>query len=159
MSVEGRRGGAALVGVVLLVLLHFLARPYLLGWWGSPDLAVAGLLVAALHLRPGWAAGVGFVLGLLEGAIALGGIGPLAMAYAVVGYGAARSWALLLADIRLFLPVYFFLGGWLLITCNQWVTTSDLTLGFIFLRAPLAALLTAAVAGIAEAAGGGFRAG
>lgn len=157
MSAGTRQGGAAVAGAGVLALLHFLARPYLLEWWGSPDLAVAALLVAALHLRPGPAAAVGFVLGLLEGAMALGGIGRLAMAYAVVGYGAARSWALLLADVRLFLPVYLFLGGWILITCHQWVTTSDLTLSFIFMRAPAAALLTAVVAGAVEAAGGGLR--
>lgn len=158
MSVEERRGGLALAGAAALVLLHFLARPYLLGWWAGPDLAVAALLIAALHLGAGRGATLGFVLGLLEGAMAMAGIGPLAMAYAVVGYGAARSWGLLFADVRLFLPVYFFIGGWMLIICNQWFTTGDLTWSFSFLQAPVAALLTTAVAGVVEVAAGGARA-
>lgn len=151
-------GGLALAGAALLILLHFLARPYLVGWWASPDLAVGALMVAALHLGAGRAATLGFVLGLLEGTMALTGIGPLAMAYAVVGYGAARSWGVVFADVRLFLPVYLFIGGWSLLMVNQWVTTSDITWSFILLRAPVAALLTAAVAGVVEAAGGGLGA-
>lgn len=157
-SREPRRAGLALAGAAALAVLHFLARPYLLSWWGSPDLAAAALLVAALRLGAGRAATLGFVLGLLEGAMAMGGIGPLAMAYAVVGYAASRSWGLLLADVRLFLPVYFFTGGWTLICFDQWVTTGDLGWGFVLLRAPVAALLTAAVAGVVEVAGGGHRA-
>lgn len=158
MTDEERVGGGVLAGATALVLLHFLARPYLLDWWAGPDLAVGGLLIAALHLRAGRAATLGFVVGLLEGAMALGGIGPLAMAYAATGYAAARSWGLLFADIRLFLPVYFFVGGWILIAFNHWVTAGDLTWSFTFLRAPAAALLTAAVAAAVEVAAGGLRA-
>ncbi len=157
MSAEERRGGLALAGAAVLVLLHFLLRPWLLSTWAGPDLAVAGLLVAALRLRPGRAAILGFVLGLLEGAMAMGGIGALAMAYAVLGYGASRSWGLLFADVRIFLPAYFFVGGWLSVTFHQWATTGDLDLSFVLMQAPAAALLTAAVAGLVEVAAGGLR--
>ena len=158
MSGEERRGGPALAGAAVLVLLHFLVRPWLLAWWAGPDLAVAALLVAALHLRPGRAAILGFVLGLLEGAMAMGGIGPLAMAYAVVGYGASRSWGLLFADVRIFLPAYFFVGGWLSISFHQWATTGDIGWSFVLLQGPAAALLTTVVAGLVEVAVGGLRA-
>lgn len=158
MSGEDRRNGLVLAVAAGLVLLHFLVRPYLLAWWAAPDLAVAALLLTALHMRPGRAATLGFVLGLLEGAMAMSGIGPLAMAYAVVGYAAARSWGILFADMRVFLPVYFFIGSLMLIVFNQWVTTGDLVSHFILVQAPVAALLTAAAAGVVEVSGGGLRA-
>lgn len=145
---------AAAVG--LLAALHFLLRPWL-GWWGAPDLAVAALLAAALHLRPGGAAALGFALGLLEGAMAVAGIGPLAAAYAAVGYAAARSWSLVFADVRLFLPLYMVLGGFVLIVVEQWVVYGDLVWGFILVRAPVAALLTAVAGAAAGAVGGGLR--
>lgn len=158
MSGEERRGGLALAGAAVLAVLHFLLRPWLLSWWAGPDLAVAALLLAALRLRAGRAAILGFVLGLLEGAMAMGGIGALPMAYAVVGYGASRSWGLFFADVRIFLPAYFFVGGWLSLSLHQWATTGDLSWSYLFLQAPAAALLTAAVAGLVEVAGGGLRA-
>lgn len=157
MSVEDRGTRNALVGAALLAVLHFLFRPYLLSWWAGPDLAAGALLVAALRLQAGRAATVGFALGLLEGAMALGGLGPLAVSYALVGYGAARSWGVMFADVRLFLPAYLFTGGWMLIVLNQWIITGDLTWSFTLLRAPVAALLTAIVAGAVETAAGGLR--
>lgn len=157
MSTGERRDGLALAAAALLVLLHFLLRPWLLAWWAGPDLAVAALLVGALHLPSGRAAILGFVLGLLEAAMAMGGIGALPMAYAVVGYGASRSWGLLFADVRIFLPAYFFVGGWLCVSFHQWATTGDIAWSFLFLQGPAAALLTTAVAGLVEVAAGGLR--
>lgn len=152
MSVDGRGDRAALAGVLLLALLHFLLHPYLLSWWWGPDLAAGALLIGALRLQAGRAAILGFVLGLLEGAMALTGLGPLAVAYALVGYLAGRSWRVVFADVRLFLPAYLFTGAWLLVVLRQLIAVGDLVWSFMVLRAPVAALLTAIVAGAVEVA-------
>lgn len=133
-----------------LALAHFLLRPYLLEPWWMPDLLAAAVLVGALHLRAGRAAAVGFALGLLEGAMALDGMGLLAAGYAAVAYAGARMWDLFYSDARLFLPVYLVLGGWALLLVNTWATMGNLTWSFSVLRAPLAALTTALVAAGAE---------
>lgn len=152
MSVDDRGGRAALAGVILLVLLHFLLHPELLSWWWEPDLAAGALLIGALHLPASRAAILGFTLGLLEGAMALTGLGPLAVAYALVGYLAGRSWRVVFADARLFLPAYLFTGSWLLLVLRQWIAVGDLAWSFMVLRAPVAALFTVIVAGGVEVA-------
>ena len=99
--------------VVLLLLLHFLLRPWLTGLPVGPDLLVGGLLLAALHLRAGTAAVLGFVLGPLEAAMALGDPGMYALVLTVTGYLAARSRDVLFADAPIFILVYLFVGTWL----------------------------------------------
>lgn len=140
----------AVSGALVLALAHFLFRPYLIEVWWSPDLLAAAVLVAALHLRAGPAAVVAFALGLLEGAMALEGLGMLAAGYAVLAYTGARMWDLFYADARLFLPVYLFVGAWGLLLVNVWSTIGDLTWSFSLLRAPVAALATAVAAGGVE---------
>lgn len=142
--------GLAVAVAVLLSLVHFVLRPYLLEPWWVPDLLAAAVLVLALHLRAGQAAGAAFVLGLLEGAMALEGLGVLAGGYALLAYAGARMWDLFYADARVFLPAYLFLGGWMLLLVNSWTTMGDLTWSFSLFRAPVAALATALVAGAAE---------
>lgn len=138
-----KRGLAAVAG---LGVLHFLLHPLLAGWWGSPHLVAAAVLVAGVRLRPGPAALAGFALGLLEEAMLLSGPGPLAAVYALTGYVSARSWTLFFADTRVFLPMYLVLGGWTLLIVNTIVITDHLTFGFSLLEAPVAAVLTAAAA-------------
>lgn len=157
MSVDDRGNRAALAGVILLVLLHFLLHPELLSWWWGPDLAAGALLIGALRLPASRAAILGFTLGLLEGAMALTGLGPLAVAYALVGYLAGRSWRVVFADVRVFLPVYLFTGSLMLIVLRHSIVIGDLVWSFIFLRAPVAALLTAIVAGAVEVADDAVR--
>lgn len=144
---EGRGRRGALVAAVLLACTHFLLRPLLAGWWGTPDLVVAGLLVMTLHHRPAAAATAGFVFGLLDAAMGLEELGPLAVAYAVAGYGAGRAWEFFFADARLFLPLYLVSVSLVLLVIHHIVTTSDIMWNFILLEAPVGALLTAAVAG------------
>lgn len=151
MSGEGEGGIRwALAGALVLALAHFFFRPYLVRAWWSPDLLAAAVLVAALHLRAGRAALVGFVLGLLEGAMALEGLGILAAGYAALAYAGARMWDLFYADARLFLPVYLLLGAWALLLVNAWTSMGGLTWSFSLLRAPVAALTTAVAAGAVE---------
>lgn len=142
----GGEGGrlSALAAVGGLAVLHLLLHPLLSGWPAAPHLMAGAVLVAGIRLRPGSAALVGFSLGLLEEAMVLAGPGPLAAVYAAMGYLSARSWTLLFADTRPFLPVYLVLGGWVLIVVNAWITSQDLTWSFSLLSAPAAALFTAA---------------
>ena len=130
-----------------MVAVHFLFRPTFSSWAMGPDLLAGGLLLAALHVRAGTAALVGFAAGMLEASVALVDPAPLAAVYAIVGYAGVRSWQWLFADARIFLPTFFALGSWLLIVVKQWITFGDLTWYFIGLPAAVAALLTTIVAG------------
>ena len=147
MSRVGRSRAPALVGAGLLFAVHFLFRPTLSSWEMGPDLLAGGLLLAALHVRAGTAAAAGFAAGLLEATVALVDPAALAAVYAIVGYAAVRSWQLLFADARIFLPSYFLLGSWLLIVVKQWITLGDLSWYFVGIPALVAAALTTAVAG------------
>lgn len=148
MSGAGAGRTAGLVGAVLLAAVHFLARPLLGSWEMSPDLLAGALLLAALQLRAGTAAAVGFALGLLEAALALADPAPLAALYTVTGYLGVRCWDLLFADVRIFLPTFLVTGSWVLIVVKQWIVVGDLTLYFIGVPAVVAALLTALTAGV-----------
>jgi cell shape-determining protein MreD len=101
------------LAVTALLLLHFLFRPTLAGFNAAPDLLVGGLLLAALRLRAGHAATLGFVLGVLDGAMALGNPGTYALVLLTISFAAARSRDLLFADARFFVAVYLFVGTWL----------------------------------------------
>ncbi len=143
---EGGRA-AGLFGAVVLALVHFALRPTLTSWWLGPDLLAGALLLSALHLRAGSAAAVGFAFGVLEAAMALTDPAPLAAVYAIAGYLGVRSWDLLFADVRVFLPTFFVTGSWVLIVVKQWLMVDDMTWYFMGVPAAVAALLTAAIAG------------
>ena len=81
-------------------------------WNGAPDLLVGGLLLASLKLRAGGAAALGFALGLLEGSMALEGLGALILVFTLIAYAAARSRDMIFTDVRIFLPVCLFVGVW-----------------------------------------------
>lgn len=101
----------AMVG--LLLLLHFLLRPWLTGLPVGPDLLIGGLLLAALRVQAGTAAVIGLVLGPLEAAMELGQPGTYAFVLTLTGYLAARSRDILFADAAIFVAVYLFVGTWL----------------------------------------------
>lgn len=141
----GERGGGAGLAVAVLVLIgaHFLTRPVLVDWPVSPDLLAGGLLLGALRLRAGYAAVLGFALGLLEGAVMVSGTGYLAAVYAVVAYGAVRSWELFFTDARLLVPVYLMVGTWALAVASAAVAGAGPSWGYALLEAPASGLLTA----------------
>ena len=129
------------LAVATLLLLHFLFRPTLAGFSAAPDLLVGGLLLAALRLRAGHAASLGFVLGVLDGAMALGNPGTYAFVLLTISFAAATSRDLLFADARFFVAVYLFVGTWLARTTLSLLgTTSPDVLAVVG-----GALLTAAV--------------
>lgn len=140
MGLAGPRRHAVLV--VGFVLLHFVLRPLLVRWPGTPDLLTGALLLAALRLRAGHAASLGFLLALLEGAMALSGMGPLMIVYTLVGYLAARSRDLIFTDARVFVPLYLFVGVWLSQVALAGLSGSVPSLGFGLLAAPATALST-----------------
>lgn len=108
----GDSRGKFVAFAVILVALHFILRVGLgLGPF-APDLLVVTLLVAARRLRPGTAAGLGVLLGLLEGAVTYQ-IGPASLVLAVLGFAASRSRETVSGDSPLVLLLYLFAGKWL----------------------------------------------
>jgi rod shape-determining protein MreD len=77
------------LGIALLLLLHHTVRP-LLGWRIEVDWQVIALVLVALRSRPGIAALVGFVLGIVMDAMVPAALGAAALVLTLVGYAAAR---------------------------------------------------------------------
>lgn len=102
----------AMFGVTLLLLIHFLFRPSLISFSAAPDFLVGGLLLAALRMRAGHAAALGFGLGVLDAAMALENPGIYALVLLTIAFAAARSRDLLFADARFFVGVYLLAGTW-----------------------------------------------
>ncbi len=111
--------------LLLLVLMHFILRPFLAGPSGAPGLLLRGapdflllaLLVYAIRARPGRAAVAGFVVGVLADSLAVVGdpatpvaFGAGALAHSVVGYLAAGAKAVFFTE-NLIVNAGFFLGG------------------------------------------------
>jgi len=109
-----RDGGWSFWGfIATLVVLHFVLH-LSLGIGGSaPDLLTLAVLLSARQLAGGKAAGLGFVLGLLEDAVSLAAFGAAAITQTVIGYLGARSRDLFVGESLLFLSLYLFLGAWL----------------------------------------------
>ena len=96
----------------VLVALHFVLHLSLGIDTAAPDLLTLAILLAARQLSGGPAAGLGFVLGLLEDAVSLVAFGAAAITGTVVGYIGARSRDLFVGDSIIFLGIYLFLGKW-----------------------------------------------
>lgn len=149
MNGRGRNWWAG-VTVGLLLAAHFLFRPALTSWAFGPDLLTGAVLLGALRLRAGAAAGLGFGAGVLEGSMALSGIGRVALVYAVIGYVTSRWRELFFGDVPLFVFAYLFLGCWVAKLVLSGL--ADLSLGwrYALLEAPAASVLTAAICGAAD---------
>ncbi len=146
-----RRGPLFWVVVILLPVLHFSLHVGLgAGQW-APDLLAVGLLVVARTVRTGTAAGVGFVLGLMEDALSILSFGANAMALTVVGILGARSRELFVGESVAFLASYLALGIWLRRGIH-WLLTGiggrDEALQVLFVQAPLAAAYAAMVGSV-----------
>lgn len=95
--------------VVALVALQFTLRP-LLDWRAGVDFLVIGALVVAVRVRPGAAAVVGFVLGLMTDAMAPTSLGAATLAMTVIGFSASRLKAAFFADDLLLNAIFVFVG-------------------------------------------------
>jgi rod shape-determining protein MreD len=93
-----------------LVVLHFVLRVGLGLGVLAPDLLVVALLLASRRMRPGGAAGLGFVLGVLEGSANPTVFGAASLALSVVGYLGSRSREWLAGDDPVTMVAYFFVG-------------------------------------------------
>ena len=139
------------IGIVGLLILHFLFRPVLVSWPVAPNLLVGALLLATLHLRAGHAALLGFGLGILEAAMALEGMGLYALALTLIGYFGARSRDLLFADARFYVFGYLFVGTWISQIVILLLGTAVPGPVPLVVGSGIDALLTAAVCGGVEA--------
>jgi cell shape-determining protein MreD len=98
--------------IATLVVLHFVLRVGLQLAY-APDLLVVALLLAARRLRPGSAAGLGLLLGVLDGAARPFAMGASALAFCVLAYLASRSKEYLVGDNPFTLMAYLAFGKWL----------------------------------------------
>lgn len=146
-----RRGRQWPVAVVIagLVALHF----YLLPWFGNsraaPDLLLLAMLLVAIRSRPGVAAAVGFIVGLVTDVLTPARFGAGALAHTIVGYLAAWGRAVFFPD-NLLVNAGLFAGGvWLrtlLVLLASRVEIGEL-LRVAFIWSPVQAIVTA-VAGV-----------
>lgn len=142
--------GAAIrtaIVVVVLVVLQFAVQP-LIPWRVSPDFLVIALLYAAVRIRPGAAAVLGFALGLVTDSLTLGGFGAGALSMALVGFGASWLKALFFADNVAINAAFLFLGKWafdVLYTLARHSMGWGETLAQVLLWSVLSAAFTAVV--------------
>lgn len=135
-----------------LLLLHFLLRPALTAWPVAPDLLTGAVLLGALRLRAGAAAGLGFGAGLLEGSLALSGIGRIALVYTLLGYVTSRWRELFFGDVPLFVFGYLFVGCWAVQLVLSALADYSVGWAYALLEAPASAALTAVICGLADRA-------
>jgi rod shape-determining protein MreD len=106
-----RRRLKTLAVFAALVILNYTVRP-VLGWRVSMDFLVIALLLMAVRLRPGSAALLGFVTGLMADSLAPTSFGAGALAMTAIGFGASWLKAAFFADNVVLHATYFFLGKW-----------------------------------------------
>jgi hypothetical protein len=140
--------------IVILVVLHFVLRLGLGLGHLAPDLLVVALLLAAREIRAGWAAGLGLVLGIIDGSMVPFNLGASALVLTIIGFLGARTRELFSGDNYLFLALYLFVGKWLYDTLLYLVTGDLFSSGAVYLLliSPLTALYAAAAGVVALAA-------
>lgn len=99
--------------IAVLVILHFVLRVGLGLDQLAPDLLVVSLLLAAREIRAGAAAGLGLVLGVLDGSMVPFNLGISALVLTALGFAGARSREIFSGESYLFLALYLFAGKWL----------------------------------------------
>ena len=139
----------ATLAFAILITLHFTLRP-LLGWRTEADFLVIAVLLAAVRVRPGTAALVGLLLGLMIDSMAPSTFGAAALALATVGFVAAWLKAVFFADNLALNAIFFFVGKWvfdiLRLIAERRVFGEELAMQLL-LWSPLSAAVTA-LAGI-----------
>jgi rod shape-determining protein MreD len=144
---SGSRSLVVALLVVLLVALQYTLRP-ILDWRASVDFLVIAVLLVAVRVRPGTAAVVGFLVGLVSDALTPEAFGAGALAMTLVGFTASQLKATFFADNVLLNAVFVFVGK---VAFDAIFLVSERRLDGLALVAqlllwtPLAALLTAVV--------------
>ena len=106
-----RRVGALTVAFLILVTLHYTIRP-LLGWRASIDFLVIAILLLSVRMRPGAAAALGFITGLIADSLTPATLGASALAMSVVAFTASWLRAVIFADNVVLHAFFFFVGKW-----------------------------------------------
>jgi len=134
------------VTLLVLAFTHFALAPLFDSWYFSPNLLVCAVLIAGRELRPGAAAAVGFVLGLLEDSMAVSYFGLATILLTLIGFLGSLTRDLFLGEERLFMGTYLFVGTWV------YEAASYLLMGaagdpasYLLLQAPLDAIATGIV--------------
>lgn len=96
---------------VILVVLQYTLRP-MLAWRAEPDFLLIGMLLVAIRVRPGVAALLGFIVGLVSDALAVHAFGAGALAMSVIAYTASWLKAVFFADNMALNAFFFFVGKW-----------------------------------------------
>jgi rod shape-determining protein MreD len=146
--VAGRTGArfGPLGAVLVLTFLHFALAPLFQSWFASPNLLLCALLISARQLRPGAAAGVGFILGLLEDAMAVSYFGLATLLLVLVAYLGSLTRDTFVGEEPLFIGTYLFVGTWVYETAIYLILgASGDPLSYIFVRAPLDGLATGVI--------------
>ncbi|MFN0179697.1 MAG: rod shape-determining protein MreD [Gemmatimonadales bacterium] len=144
-----RQGRRWRVGVVIagLVTLHFYLRPWFGEGGAAPDLLLLAMLLVAIRTRPGTAAIIGFVVGLVTDILTPARFGAGALAHTVVGYLAAWGRGLFFPDNLLVNAGVFAGGVWLrtlLVLLASQATFAELT-RVALIWSPIQAVVTAIV--------------
>lgn len=132
--------------IVILVILHFVLRVGLGYNQLAPDLLVVALLLSSRQLTAGWAAGVGLLFGILDGALVPSALGASALALTILGFLGSRSRDFFSEDNYFLYALYLFAGKWLFDVMLVVITGSIFREGgsYLLVVSPLTALYAAA---------------
>lgn len=106
-----RRAVTLTIAFLFLVTLHYTIRP-LLGWRASIDFLVIAILLLSVRMRPGAAAALGFIVGLISDSLTPETLGASALAMSVVAFAASWLRAVIFADNVVLHAFFFFVGKW-----------------------------------------------
>ncbi len=95
----------------ILVTLHYSIRP-LLGWRVGMDFLVIAVLLTAVRVRPGVAAVLGFLTGLVADSLSPNAFGAGALAMTGIAFAASWLKAVFFADNVVLHAFFFFVGKW-----------------------------------------------
>lgn len=136
------------IGFSLLVLAHFVLRPFLDGRVTVEFLLIA-VLFAAVRLRPGVAALLGLLVGVALDAQAPDTFGSGAVGLTLISQGASRLRAVFFSEALAVTGGFVFLGTWLFLM-SRLVVSAGLSGGglipALFVWSPLTSIATALVA-------------
>lgn len=138
----------AWLGFALLIGAQFGVRPLIAGR-ATVDFSVIAVLFAAVRLRPGLAAIVGFLTGLALDALSPGGFGANALVLSVVAFGASWLKSVFFADHVALTGLFVFGAKWLFDVVMALLTgigAGTSLFAALLLWSPMSAALTAMVA-------------
>jgi rod shape-determining protein MreD len=139
----------AIAAFAILVVLHYTLRP-LLGWRAPIDFLVIAVLLASVRVRPGVAALIGLITGLVADSFTPSALGAGALGMTAIAASASWLKAVFFADNIVLHGFFFFVGKWVFdvvyLAAERRVHGAELVTQLL-LWSPLAAALTA-VAGV-----------